>query len=80
MSNATKGFASMTTEERKRIASMGGKAVSDERRTFRTNRELAAEAGRKGGLKARANAAAIKAEHARLKIENERLTAAAKGV
>lgn len=43
------GFASMTKEERSRIASMGGKSVPNDRRSFAQNRELAAAAGRKGG-------------------------------
>src|SRR5882724_7259026 len=44
-----RGFASMNTERQRQIASMGGKAVPDEKRSFSQNRRLAAEAGRKGG-------------------------------
>jgi general stress protein YciG len=44
-----RGFASMNAERQRQIASMGGKAVPDEKRSFSQNRELAATAGRKGG-------------------------------
>ena len=44
-----RGFASMNTERQRQIASMGGKAVPDEKRSFSQNRRLAAEAGRTGG-------------------------------
>lgn len=44
-----RGFASMSPERRKEIASMGGKSVAPEKRTFSTNHELAARAGQKGG-------------------------------
>jgi uncharacterized protein len=44
-----RGFASMNAERQRRIASMGGKAVPNEKRSFSQNRLLAAEAGRKGG-------------------------------
>jgi uncharacterized protein len=44
-----RGFASMDTDRQRRIASMGGKSVPDEKRSFSQNRTLAAEAGRKGG-------------------------------
>jgi uncharacterized protein len=44
-----RGFASMKAERQRQIASMGGKAVPDEKRSFSQNRRLAAEAGRKGG-------------------------------
>ena len=46
---SNRGFASMNTERQRQIASMGGKAVPDEKRSFSQNPELAAEAGRKGG-------------------------------
>jgi uncharacterized protein len=46
---ANRGFASMDTERQRQIASMGGKAVPDEKRSFSQNRLLAAAAGRKGG-------------------------------
>lgn len=48
-----KGFAVLSLEERRRIASMGGKAVKPENRAYSKNRELAVEAGRKGGLSSR---------------------------
>lgn len=44
-----RGFACMTPEKRREIASMGGKSVPDDRRSFSQNRDLAATAGRKGG-------------------------------
>lgn len=44
-----RGFASMSQERQRQIASMGGKAVPDGKRSFSQNRRLAAEAGRKGG-------------------------------
>lgn len=44
-----KGFASMTPEERARIASMGGKAAHAAGRAHRFNSQEAVEAGRKGG-------------------------------
>lgn len=45
-----RGFASMTPEKRRQIASMGGKAVPAEARSFSKDRKLASEAGRKGGM------------------------------
>lgn len=45
-----RGFASMDPERQRQIASMGGKAVRPEQRSFSLNRKLAANAGRKGGL------------------------------
>lgn len=44
-----RGFASMSPEKRRQIAAMGGASVRPEQRSFSQNRELAAEAGRKGG-------------------------------
>src|SRR6201987_4708220 len=44
-----RGFASMDAERQRQIASMGGKAVPDEKRSFSQNRRLAAAARRKGG-------------------------------
>ncbi len=46
---AKRGFAAMTLEQRRAIASMGGKAVPAEKRSYSANRALAAESGRKGG-------------------------------
>ena len=45
----SRGFASMSQERQRQIASMGGKAVPDGKRSFSQNRQLAAAAGRKGG-------------------------------
>jgi uncharacterized protein len=44
-----RGFASMSPERQRQIASMGGKAVPGEKRSFARNKSLAANAGRKGG-------------------------------
>ena len=44
-----RGFAAMSPEKRSAIASLGGKAVPADRRSFSTNPELAAAAGAKGG-------------------------------
>jgi general stress protein YciG len=48
-----RGFASMSPEKQREIASKGGKGVPSDKRTFSQNRDLAAEAGRKGGQKSR---------------------------
>jgi uncharacterized protein len=50
MSTSRRGFASMNPERQREIASKGGKSVPAEKRSFSQNRDLAAEAGRKGGL------------------------------
>jgi uncharacterized protein len=47
-----RGLAALSPERRREIASMGGKSIDPERRAFARDRGLAAEAGRKGGLKA----------------------------
>jgi general stress protein YciG len=44
-----RGFASMSKEQRERIASLGGRSVPSAKRSFAQNRNLASEAGRKGG-------------------------------
>ena len=44
-----RGFASMDQERQRAIASKGGKSVPAEKRSFSQDRELASEAGRKGG-------------------------------
>jgi len=44
-----RGFASMTPERRKEIASMGGKAVNPANRAFTKSRDLARSAGKQGG-------------------------------
>lgn len=44
-----RGFASMSPERRTEIARKGGAAVPAEKRSFAQNKELAQEAGRRGG-------------------------------
>ena len=44
-----RGFASMSPERIREIASKGGSSVPKEKRSFSTNSDLAARAGRKGG-------------------------------
>ena len=44
-----RGFASMSSEKQREIASKGGKSVPSDRRSFSQNRDLASAAGRKGG-------------------------------
>jgi general stress protein YciG len=44
-----RGFASLSMEKRREIASKGGKSVPADKRSFSQNRGLALEAGRKGG-------------------------------
>lgn len=44
-----RGFASMSQEDRIAIAKKGGAAVPADRRSFSQNRQLASDAGRKGG-------------------------------
>ena len=46
---AKRGFASMSPEKQREIASKGGKSVPSEKRSFSQNRDLASQAGRKGG-------------------------------
>lgn len=46
---SNRGFASMDEDKQREIAAKGGRSVPDEERSFSKNRELAAEAGRKGG-------------------------------
>lgn len=48
-STSNRGFASMDAERQRQIASKGGQSVPGEKRSFSQNRQLAAEAGRKGG-------------------------------
>ena len=40
----------MTPEKRREVSRLGGKAIPSEKRSFSRDRELAREAGRKGGL------------------------------
>jgi uncharacterized protein len=44
-----RGFASMSEERRREIASKGGKSVPAEKRHFAQNTASASQAGRKGG-------------------------------
>ncbi len=52
-STGRRGFASMSPEKQREIASKGGKSVPSEKRSFAQNRDLASEAGRKGGRMSR---------------------------
>jgi general stress protein YciG len=45
----------MDSEKQRNIASKGGRNVPDEKRSFSPDRELAAEAGRKGGASSHAS-------------------------
>jgi general stress protein YciG len=44
-----RGFASMDDEKQRDIASKGGQSVPAEKRSFSQDRDLASEAGKKGG-------------------------------
>jgi uncharacterized protein len=46
---SNRGFASMDQSKQRAIASKGGRSVPAEKRSFSQDRELASEAGRKGG-------------------------------
>ena len=46
---AKRGFAAMTPERRREIASMGGKSVPASNRTYSKNKALASKSGMKGG-------------------------------
>jgi uncharacterized protein len=48
-STSKRGFASMSPEKQREIASKGGQSVPPSKRSFSQNRELASQAGRKGG-------------------------------
>jgi general stress protein YciG len=48
-----RGFAAMDPERRREIARRGGASVPSEKRSFAQNRNLAADAGRKGGAASR---------------------------
>jgi uncharacterized protein len=47
--SSNRGFASMDEGKQRDIASKGGRNVPDNERSFAKDRELASEAGRKGG-------------------------------
>ena len=61
---STRGFASMTPERRREIASMGGKSVAREKRVFVTNHALAAAVASKGGKSVPAEKRAFSRNHA----------------
>jgi len=46
---SNRGFASMDENKQREIASKGGKSVPPEERSFSKDRDLASEAGKKGG-------------------------------
>ena len=48
-----RGFASMDPERQREIARKGGASVPSEKRSFSQDRNLAAQAGRKGGESSR---------------------------
>lgn len=45
------GFALLTPERRRELASRGGKAVPPEKRSFSYDKQLASQCGKLGGLK-----------------------------
>lgn len=49
-----RGFAAMDPEKRREIARKGGASVPADKRSFAKDRDLAANAGKKGGSSARA--------------------------
>ncbi len=49
MTGSKRGFASLSPERVRETASMGGKSIPAEKRSFSVNRDLATKAGRKGG-------------------------------
>ncbi len=53
VSASNRGFASMDAEKQREIARKGGRSVPDDKRSFSQNRQLASEAGRKGGYSSR---------------------------
>jgi hypothetical protein len=48
-----RGFAALDPERRREIARRGGASVPGDKRSFAQNRDLAANAGRKGGTTSR---------------------------
>ena len=47
--SSNRGFASMNAERQREIASKGGRSVPADKRSFSQDRDLASQAGRKGG-------------------------------
>lgn len=56
MTKQHRGFAAMSLEKRTAIARKGGAAIAADKRSFSKNRDLAADAGRKGGSASRGRA------------------------
>jgi general stress protein YciG len=52
---SNRGFATMDADKQREIARKGGRSVPDEKRSFSRNRQLASEAGRKGGHSSHGN-------------------------
>lgn len=52
MSESKRGFAALSPERRRELASLGGRSVPAEKRSFTTNRVLARVAGKRGGKRA----------------------------
>jgi general stress protein YciG len=46
---SNRGFAAMDEDKQREIARKGGASVPDDKRSFSQDRDLASEAGRKGG-------------------------------
>ncbi|AWM85737.1 general stress protein [Microvirga sp. 17 mud 1-3] len=51
--SSSRGFGSMDKEKQHEISRKGGESVSAEDRSFSKDRNLASEAGRKGGQRSR---------------------------
>ena len=51
--SSNRGFASMDKNKQQEIAKKGGESVAPEDRSFSKDRDLASEAGRKGGQHSR---------------------------
>jgi len=47
--HSNRGFAAMDEDKQREIARKGGESVPDDKRSFSQDRNLASEAGRKGG-------------------------------
>lgn len=58
-----KGFAAMDPKRQRELASQGGKAVPDSKRSFSRDPDLASRAGRKGGLSVRAETRSFYRDH-----------------
>lgn len=56
-----RGFAAMSPERRSEVARKGGASTAPALRAFSVNRELAREAGRKGGVARAGNASSVEA-------------------